>query len=197
MSSKFLGTVSPAYGIMSGEGEIGKASRKGMLGLAPRLITKAMQEGKTEGEAGGRKKGLIARVAGEADQSQTGRPMSDADKKAAAQKFMSGARQMRTSPFGGGKSGIAIPMSGEGMKSGGKLKKYRDGGIYTAEMGKPPQDIDGGSAPAKKPAPKQSMAKKTPAPKKPEAPKKPMVKMAKGGSIDGIAQRGKTRGKVY
>jgi hypothetical protein len=27
------------------------------------------------------------------------------------------------------------------------MKKYRDGGIYTAEMGQPPQDIDGGSAP--------------------------------------------------
>ena len=76
------------------------------------------------------------------------------------------------------------------------MKKYRDGGIYTADMGQPPQDIDGGSAPAKKPVPKQSMAKKTPAPKKPEAPKKPMVKMAKGGSIDGIAQRGKTDCKM-
>ena len=45
-----------------------------------------------------------------------------------------------------------------------------DGGIYTAEMGLPPQDIDGASA-------------------------KP-VKKAKGGKIDGCAQRGKTRGKV-
>ena len=95
-SKKFLGTVSPAYGIMSGEGEIGKASRKGMLGVAPRLITKAMQEGKTEGETGGSKKGVLARAAGEADQGQTGRPM-----------------------FGGGKRGTAIPMSGKGMKAGG------------------------------------------------------------------------------
>jgi hypothetical protein len=188
---KLLGAVSPAYGIITGKGEMGRASRKGLFGMLPRMITKDAQD--SEGDSG---RGMIGRLAGEADQSQTGRPMSDADKKAAAQKFMSGARQMRTSPFGGGKSGIAIPMSGEGMKSGGKLKKYRDGGIYTAEMGKPPQDIDGGSAPAKKPAPKQSMAKKTPAPKKPEAPKKPMVKMAKGGSIDGIAQRGKTDCKM-
>ena len=43
-----------------------------------------------------------------------------------------------------------------------------------------PQDIDGASV--------------TPAPKA-SAPK-PVVKKAKGGSIDGIAQRGKTRGKM-
>lgn len=78
------------------------------------------------------------------------------------------------------------------------MKKYRDGGIYTADMGQPPQDIDGGSAPKKKPAPKK------PAPKKPE-PKMPEVKKpepkkekmyAKGGSIDGIAKRGRTKCKT-
>ena len=72
---------------------------------------------------------------------------------------------------------------------GAKMKKYRDGGIYTADMGQPPQDIDGGSAPPKKPE-----AKKPPV-KKP-APKKPAVKMAKGGSIDGIAKRGRTHCKT-
>ncbi len=45
-----------------------------------------------------------------------------------------------------------------------------DGGVYTAEMGAPPQDIDMGSS------------QKT-------------VKKAKGGKIDGCAQRGKTRGR--
>jgi hypothetical protein len=45
-----------------------------------------------------------------------------------------------------------------------------DGGIYTAEMGPPPQDIDGASV-------------------------RP-VKKAKGGKIDGCAQRGKTRGRM-
>lgn len=71
------------------------------------------------------------------------------------------------------------------------MKKFRDGGIYTAEMGQPPQDIDGGSAAPKKPMPKKA------APKKPE-PKKPMpvVKKAKGGSIDGIAKRGRTHCKT-
>lgn len=45
-----------------------------------------------------------------------------------------------------------------------------DGGIYTAEMGPPPQDVDGASV-------------------------RP-VKKAKGGKIDGCAQRGKTRGRI-
>ena len=75
------------------------------------------------------------------------------------------------------------------------MKKYRDGGIYTADMGQPPQDIDGGSAPPKKPTP----APKKPPVKKPEAPKKPAVKMASGGYVkaaDGCAKQGKTKGKM-
>jgi hypothetical protein len=79
---------------------------------------------------------------------------------------------------------------------GAKMKSYRDGGIYTADMGQPPQDIDGGSAPPKKVAPKKPAAPKKPEPKKPEAPKKPAVKMAKGGSINGIAKRGLTKCKT-
>jgi hypothetical protein len=92
------------------------------------------------------------------------------------------------------------------------MKKYNQGGVYTADMGKPPQDIDGASAtksPKKPPAPKPSAPK-------PSAPKDSVFregmpvpqdidggsakKMAKGGSVssraDGIAQRGKTRGKM-
>ena len=84
------------------------------------------------------------------------------------------------------------------------MKKYRDGGIYTADMGQPPQDIDGGSAPPKKPmpAPKKPMSapkkirgegmRNIPVPQKPA--KEP--KMAKGGSIDGIAKRGRTHCKT-
>jgi len=90
------------------------------------------------------------------------------------------------------------------------MKRYAEGGIYTAEMGKPPTDPEGVPAP-KKPMPK------TPAPKTPppsdtvfregmpvpqdidgrSAPRK--KKLASGGFVraaDGIAQRGKTRGKM-
>jgi hypothetical protein len=65
--------------------------------------------------------------------------------------------------------------------------------VYTAEMGKPPQDIDGASAGRK--------MKKT----EPNLPEQPgsgitVKKLAKGGSAssraDGIAQRGKTRGMM-
>jgi hypothetical protein len=65
--------------------------------------------------------------------------------------------------------------------------------VYTEEMGKPPQDIDGASAGRK--------IKKT-EPNLPEQPGSSIVvkKLAKGGSAssraDGIAQRGKTRGMM-
>ena len=86
------------------------------------------------------------------------------------------------------------------------MKKYAEGGIYTAEMGPPPQDVDMGSSPAPKrpmPAPKDGRtmkgegrgAPKGSAPKK-EVPKK----YAKGGSVsaraDGIAKRGRTNCKM-
>lgn len=71
--------------------------------------------------------------------------------------------------------------NGRGKQGGPTAKELADyerkqnAGIFTAEKGEPPQDADGGS----------------------------VVKKAKGGSVgsvskraDGIAQRGKTRGKV-
>jgi hypothetical protein len=88
------------------------------------------------------------------------------------------------------------------------MKKYADGGIYTAEMGKPPMDPEG--APASKP-----MVKK-PVPKKPMPPKdtvfregmpvpqdidgRSVKRMAKGGSAssraDGCITKGKTKGTM-
>jgi hypothetical protein len=135
---KFLGNFSPAYGIMTGEGEMGKMAKKGMMGLLPRMIAK----GATKEE-------------------------EEEMKRAQAE--------------------------GRAMKKGGKVKGFRDGGIYTADMGQPPQDIDGGSAPRKAPTKPKAPAK----PKAPPKPVKPMeMKKAKGGSIDGIAQRGKTNCKM-
>jgi hypothetical protein len=92
------------------------------------------------------------------------------------------------------------------------MKKYADGGIYTAEMGPPPQDIDGGSAPRPKKkresnegiytaemgAPPQDIdGGSAPRPKKTQKPAP--KKYAAGGytkAADGCAQRGKTRGKM-
>ena len=89
------------------------------------------------------------------------------------------------------------------------MKKYADGGIYTAEMGKPPMDPEG--VPMSKP-----MAKK-PVPKKPMPPKDTVFregmpvpqdidgrsaprKLAKGGSAssraDGCCTKGKTKGTM-
>ncbi len=69
---------------------------------------------------------------------------------------------------------------GQGGPTAKELADYerkKNVGIYTESMGKPPQDIDGGSV------------------------KKKVVKKAGGGltaskRADGIAQRGKTRGKM-
>jgi len=100
-----------------------------------------------------------------------------------------------------------------------KKRKFADGGIYTAEMGKPPQDIDGASVmpkPAmKRPMPKPAMKRPMPKPAMkrplpaeagagdvtppPGAPGMPGMK--KGGSVssraDGIAKKGKTNCKMY
>jgi len=75
---------------------------------------------------------------------------------------------------GAGRGGQGGPTAKELADYERKMNK----GIYTEGMGKPPQDIDGRSA----------------------APKK-TVKKAGGGMTassrgDGIAQRGKTRGKI-
>lgn len=73
--------------------------------------------------------------------------------------------------------------------------------VYTEAMGQPPMDIDMGSAGMKKPRPKNMAGSKVPA----KSAKKPAKKMAMGGKVyasggyvraaDGVAQRGKTRGK--
>ena len=96
-----------------------------------------------------------------------------------------------------------------------KKRKFNDGGIFREGM-QVPQDIDGASAPMKKPMPKPPMAAKKPMPKKPMMPVAPKPRGAapdesvmpapafkNGGSVgsaskraDGIAQKGKTRGKM-
>ena len=90
------------------------------------------------------------------------------------------------------------------------MKKYADGGIYTAEMGQPPTDPE--SVPAVKKAAPKPVPKKTTPPKdtvfregmpvpqdKDGASAGKPKKMAGGGYVraaDGIAKRGKTRGKM-
>lgn len=84
-------------------------------------------------------------------------------------------------------------------------KKYADGGIYTAEMGQPPQDIDGASAmprPKKAmPAEGRTMKREGRGMAKADMQKKMAPKAyAKGGSVssraDGIAKKGRTNCKM-
>jgi hypothetical protein len=90
------------------------------------------------------------------------------------------------------------------------MKKYAEGGIYTAEMGQPPMDPEGVPAvkkakkvmpPPKAPVPRDTVFREgMPVPQDIDgrsAPRK--KKMSSGGytrAADGIAQRGKTRGKM-
>jgi hypothetical protein len=87
------------------------------------------------------------------------------------------------------------------------MKRFNDGGIYTAEMGKPPTDPEG--VPATKPAAKKPMPKK-PAPPKDTVFREGMPvpqdidgksaprKFSKGGvtRADGCVTKGHTRGKM-
>ena len=82
-------------------------------------------------------------------------------------------------------------------------KKYADGGIYTAEMGQPPQDIDGASAAPKRamPAEGRMMKREGRGMAKADMQKKMAPKAyAKGGSVssraDGIAKKGRTNCKM-
>ena len=89
------------------------------------------------------------------------------------------------------------------------MKKYADGGIYTAAMGKPPTDPEGVPA-TKKPMPKAPVPKKPvpkdtvfregmPVPQDIDGRSAPR-KLAKGGSVssraDGCCTKGKTKGTM-
>ena len=88
------------------------------------------------------------------------------------------------------------------------MKKYADGGIYTAEMGKPPMNPESAPA-AKKPMPKAPVPKK-PVPKDTvfregmpvpqDIDGRSVKRMAKGGSAssraDGCITKGKTKGTM-
>ena len=87
------------------------------------------------------------------------------------------------------------------------MKKYADGGIYTAEMGKPPMDPEGvpmSKPMAKKPVPKKPVPRDTvfregmPVPQ--DIDGKSVKRMAKGGSAssraDGCITKGKPKGTM-
>ena len=93
-------------------------------------------------------------------------------------------------------------------------RKFADGGIYTAEMGQPPVDPEGGPPnprPVKRPLPKPGVPKpgvpkppiKRPLPIPAPMPAASAPVYKKGGSVgsaskraDGIASKGKTKGKM-
>lgn len=88
-----------------------------------------------------------------------------------------------------------------------KKRKFAEGGIYTAEMGKPPTDPEGVAAikklipktPPKKPVPKDTVFREgMPVPQDVDGAS--VKKLAKGGSAssraDGCCTKGKTKGTM-
>ena len=88
------------------------------------------------------------------------------------------------------------------------MKKYNEGGIYTAEMGKPPMDPEGVAAvkklipktPPKKTAPPKDTVFREGMPVPQDIDGASVKKLAKGGSAssraDGCCTKGKTKGTM-
>lgn len=107
MFKKVAGAISPAYGMATGEGAMGKASRKGVFGAAARAITKAATkpENKAKLEKAARKAPVLAgrmfggRRSGSASFAGAPGTLSEEEEKAleeAARKAMSGMKGSMT-----------------------------------------------------------------------------------------------------
>jgi hypothetical protein len=127
------------------------------------------------------------------EQSDSGMMRSD-ETKARLKNLSERIRQAESAGAGRGK---------QGGPTAKELQKYEDKqneGIYTAEKGKPPQDVDSASAPVKKA--KGGMTAKYMSFSKTGKPAgmKKVTKMASGGTAssraDGCCTKGKTRGKM-
>ena len=129
---KIAGAVSPAYGIMTGEGEMGRASRKGLFGALPRMITKDAQEAKA-----GSGRGAIARAAGNSNTAepqegapQAGRPRMRGLLRGAAPMVGTAFSRLQANP--GFQEALAKNKamrgaSTQGMKKGGSVSARADG----------------------------------------------------------------------
>ena len=128
------------------------------------------------------------------EQSDSGMMRSD-ETKARLRNLSERIRQAESAGAGRGKQG------GPTAKELADYERKQDAGIYTAEKGKPPQDVDSASAPVKKA--KGGMTAKFMSFSKTGKPAgmKKVTKMASGGSAssraDGIATKGKTNCKMY
>jgi Tfp pilus assembly protein FimV len=128
------------------------------------------------------------------EQSDSGMMRSD-ETKARLRNLSERIRQAESAGAGRGKQG------GPTAKELADYERKQDAGIYTAEKGNPPQDVDSASAPVKKA--KGGMTAKFMSFSKTGKPAgmKKVTKMASGGSAssraDGVATKGKTNCKMY
>jgi hypothetical protein len=80
---KVLGTISPAYGIATGQGLIGQMADKGMLGLGARMIASNAQERDEEKKRRAAEAGMVPGQGGQAPMPmKKGGKVSSASKRA-------------------------------------------------------------------------------------------------------------------
>jgi hypothetical protein len=80
---KVLGTISPAYGIATGQGLIGQMADKGMLGLGARMIASSAQEKDEEKKRRAAEAGMVPAQGGAAPMPmKKGGKVSSASKRA-------------------------------------------------------------------------------------------------------------------
>jgi hypothetical protein len=80
---KVLGTISPAYGVATGQGLIGQMADKGMLGLGARMIASNAQEKDEEKKRRAAEAGMVPDQGGQAPMPmKKGGKVSSASKRA-------------------------------------------------------------------------------------------------------------------
>jgi hypothetical protein len=119
MFKKIAGAVSPAYGMATGEGAMGKASRKGVFGAAARAITKeaSKPENKAKMEEAVRKApGLAGRIFGGKRFGSMG---------AAARRALSEEEEKAMSTMRGNVATAKMAKGGEALSSAEKKERAR------------------------------------------------------------------------
>lgn len=135
MFKKVAGALSPAYGIATGEGAMGKASRKGMLGAVARAVTKeaSKPENKAKLEEAPRK-GMLGAVARAVTKgSQKAEPAQSAEPTQRPAQSVQPAPAGRRRLFSGRRTGEATPsQENEAPEGFGKFSSKGGGAFQRA-----------------------------------------------------------------
>ena len=115
---KFLGNFSPAYGIMTGEGEMGKMAKKGMMGLLPRMIAQGATQEEEEEMKRAQAEGRAMKKGGKVKKYQDGGVVANSNY-----------------PFGQGQTPAAMPdTSSSGLGNNSPLVQVNAGAADTGQV---------------------------------------------------------------